>query len=109
MYGRDPRLHTALEMDNMSSEEMDVDSYKREVSTKLSEAWELAKNNNKKAQSKQKVLYDRQTNHLSLVWETECSYTCRRPKHAKLTSLLDHFTVLTEFLNRMNWEWLFGQ
>ena len=62
MYGRDPRLPTALEMDNMSCEEMDVDSYKREVSTKLSEAWELAKNNNnKKAQSKQKALYDRQT------------------------------------------------
>ena len=57
MYGRDPRLPTALEMDNMSCEEMDVDSYKREVSTKLSEAWELAK----KAQSKQKALYDRQT------------------------------------------------
>ena len=50
MYGRDPRLPTALEMDNMSCEEMDVDSYKREVSTKLSEAWELAKNNNKKAE-----------------------------------------------------------
>ena len=60
MYGRDPWLPTALEMDNMSCEEMDVDSYKREVSTKLSEAWELAKNN-KKAQSKQKALYDRQT------------------------------------------------
>ena len=58
MYGRDPWLPTALEMNDMSCEEMDVDSYKREVSTKLSEAWELAK---KKAQSKQKALYDRQT------------------------------------------------
>ena len=38
-----------------------MDSYKREVSTKLSEAWELAKNNNKKAQSNQKALYDHQT------------------------------------------------
>ena len=37
-----------------------MDSYKREVSAKLSEAWELAKNN-KKAQSNQKALYDRQT------------------------------------------------
>ena len=69
MYGQDPCLPTPLEMDNMSCEEMDnmsceemdVDSYKREVSTNLSEAWKLAKNNNKKAQSNQKALYDRQT------------------------------------------------
>ena len=29
MYGRDPRLPTALEMDVMSHDEIDVDSYKR--------------------------------------------------------------------------------
>ena len=48
-------------MDNVSCEEINMDNYKKEVSTKLSEAWELAKSNNKKAQSNQKVLYDRQT------------------------------------------------
>ena len=83
----------------------------REVLTKLSEAWKLAKSN-KKAQSNQKALYVRmivRENHLSLVWKTECSYICRLQKHAKLTSLLDHFIVLIELLNRTNWEWLFGQ
>ena len=58
MYGQDPRLLTALDMDTTSCEKIDVDSYKREVSTKFSEAWELAKSNNKRAQSNQKALYD---------------------------------------------------
>ena len=111
MYGRDPRLPTALEMDNMSCEEMDVDSYKRDRRYRLN----YLRHGNwlkiiiRKHRVSRKLYMIARQNHLSLAWETECSYTCRRPKHAKLTSLLDHFTVLTEFLNRMNWEWLFGQ
>ena len=45
----------------LSREEIDVDSYKREVSTKLAEAWELAKSANRRAQNSQKIQYDRQT------------------------------------------------
>ena len=90
---------------------MDVDSYKREVSTKLSEAWDRnwLKIIIRKHRVSRKLYMIARQNHLSLAWETKCSYTCWRPKHVKLTSLLDHFTVLNEFLNRMNWEWLFGQ
>ena len=50
LYDHDPRLLTTLEVDTMSyDEEIDVNSYKREVSTKLAEAWELAKIANKRA------------------------------------------------------------
>ena len=41
LYGCDPRLPTTLEVNAMSCEEIDVDSYKKEMSTKLMEAWEL--------------------------------------------------------------------
>ena len=47
-----------LKIDVMSHDKIDVD--KREVATKLSEAWELAKNNREKAQTNQKTLYDHQ-------------------------------------------------
>ena len=43
----------------MSHKEIDVDRYKREVSTKLIEAWELAKSANRRAQNSQKIQYDR--------------------------------------------------
>ena len=61
LYGRDPRLPATLEVDTLSHEEIDVDSYKREVSTKLVEAWDLAKSASKRAQNSQKIQYDRQT------------------------------------------------
>ena len=61
LYGRDPRLPTTLEVDALSREEIHVDSYKKEMSTKLIEAWELAKVANRRAQDRQKTQYDRQT------------------------------------------------
>ena len=61
LYGRDPRLPTTLEVDAMSHEEIDVDSYKKEMSTKLMEAWEVAKVANRRAQDSQKTQYDHQT------------------------------------------------
>ena len=61
LYGRDPLLPTTLEVDTLSREEIDVNSYKREMSTKLAEAWELAKSASRRAQNSQKIQYDRQT------------------------------------------------
>jgi len=49
LYDHDPWLLTTLEVDTMSHEEIDVNSYKREVSTKLAEAYELAKIASKRA------------------------------------------------------------
>ena len=48
LYERDPWLLTKLEVHTMSHKEIDVDNYKREVSTKLAEAWELAKSANRR-------------------------------------------------------------
>jgi len=42
-------------LDAMSHEEIDVDGHKREVSTKLAEAWEMAKSVNMRAQNSQKI------------------------------------------------------
>jgi len=58
LYGRDPQLPITLEW-TLSHKEIDVDSYKREVSTKLAEAWELAKSANRRAQNSQKIQYNR--------------------------------------------------
>ena len=55
------RLPTTLEMYTMSHKEIDVDIYKSEISIRLTEAWELAKSNNKRAQGNQKSYYDRQS------------------------------------------------
>ena len=50
LYGHDPRLPTALDMDIISKQEVDVDTYKGEIAVKMDEAWELARINIKKAQ-----------------------------------------------------------
>ena len=53
-------------MDTLSCKEIDVDSYKREVSTKLAEAWELAKSASRRAQNSQKIYYDHQTTQFNV-------------------------------------------
>ena len=58
MYRRDPRLPTTLGLDSLQQSEIDLDTYKAEIAIKFSETWELAKENIKKAQQRQKKQYD---------------------------------------------------
>ena len=41
LYGRDPKLPTALELGGTQQPEANLDTYKGEVAFKLSEAWKL--------------------------------------------------------------------
>ena len=59
--GRDPRLPTTLDMGNNAKQEIDVDTYKGEVAIKFNKAWDLAQNNIKRAQKRQKAYYDKQS------------------------------------------------
>ena len=58
MYGRDPRLPTTLGLESLQQSKVDLDTHKGEIAIKFSEAWELAKENIKKAQQRQKKQYD---------------------------------------------------
>ena len=49
LYGRDPRLPTALNMDNNTKQEIDVNTYKGEMVIKFNEACELAQKSIRKA------------------------------------------------------------
>ena len=60
LYGRDPRLPTESALSPPQRRyPIDVDDYKSEVMTKMSDAWELARKNIGKAQSQQKRQHDR--------------------------------------------------
>ena len=60
LYGRDPRLPTEAALSPPQERyPIDVDDYKSEVVTKMSDAWELACKNICKAQSQQKKQHDR--------------------------------------------------
>ncbi len=62
MYGRDPRLPTELAMEPAKTRSfVDLDTYKGQVVSGLSEAWELARVHVKRAQKSQKAQYDRRT------------------------------------------------
>ena len=61
LYGWDPRLPTTLGLDSLQQSEVDLDTYKGEIAIKFSAAWELAKENIKKAQQRQKKQYDCKT------------------------------------------------
>ena len=43
LYGRNPRLPTALNMEGSSGQNIDVDTYKEEEAVKMNEPWELAR------------------------------------------------------------------
>ena len=55
------RLPTVLDMDGGSKQEVDVDTYKGEITIKMDEAWELARSNIKKAQKNQKLYHDQRS------------------------------------------------
>ena len=63
LYGRDPQLptETAIAHTPITRAPIDVDTYKGEVFKNIQEAWQLARENIKKAQRRQKMYYDRQT------------------------------------------------
>ena len=62
VYGRDPRIPTTTVISQKRSVyEVDLDDYKRELTLGLSQAWELAQNNIKRAQAQQKCQYDKKT------------------------------------------------
>ena len=60
LYGRDPHLPTEAALSPPQERyPIDLDDYKSEVMTKLSDAWELARKNIQKAQGRQKRQHDR--------------------------------------------------
>lgn len=61
LYGHDPRLPTELRIDTpVTRMEYNLDTYKGEVATRLQKAWQLAQDQVKKAQKRQKLTLDRQ-------------------------------------------------
>ena len=62
VYGRDPQLPTPDSLTQpRTCYQVDLDDYKTELVTGLSEAWELARTYIKKAQARQKRTYDRRS------------------------------------------------
>ena len=60
MYGRDPQLPTeGIDPPAPQRREIDIDNYKSEVAQGMQEAWDLARENIRKSQKKQKRYYDR--------------------------------------------------
>jgi len=65
LYGQDPRLPTVLDMDGGFKGEVDTDTYKEEITSKMNEALELARGNIKKAQKSQKICHDQRSKPLN--------------------------------------------
>ena len=62
LYGRDPQLPTETALTQSRTPYMiDVDDYKTEMVTSLSDAWKIAQENIKVAQTKQKTQYDKKS------------------------------------------------
>ena len=60
LHGRDPRLPTDTALNTpRTCYQVDLDDYKTDLVTNLTEAWQLARQNIKQAQRKQKQQYDR--------------------------------------------------
>ena len=62
LYGRDPRVPTSTVLTYQRSPyTIDINDYKSEMMTSLSQAWKLAQENIKVAQKRQKTQYDKKT------------------------------------------------
>ena len=62
LYGRDPQLPTESALTQPRTPYMiDVDNYKTELVTSMSDAWKIAQENIKVAQTKQKTQYDKRS------------------------------------------------
>ena len=67
VYGRDPRIPTSTVLaQSRSVYAVDVDDYKSEFATSLSEAWKLARSNIEQAQTRQKKQYDKRAREVDL-------------------------------------------
>ena len=67
LYGRDPRVPTSTVLTYQRSPyTIDIDDYKSEMMTSLSQAWKLAQENIKIAQKHQKTQYDKKTRDTNL-------------------------------------------
>ena len=67
LYGRDPRVPTSTVLTYQRSPyTVDIDDYKSEMMTNLSQAWKLAQENIKAAQKCQKTQYDKKTRDVNL-------------------------------------------
>ena len=67
LYGRDPRVPTSTVLTYQRSPyTVDIDDYKSEMMTNLSQAWKLAQENIKVAQTHQKNQYDKKTRNVNL-------------------------------------------
>ena len=68
LYGRDPRLPTEKMLcPTQTRTVIDLKEYGRDLTEKMSQAWEFARESVKKAQKRQKVVYDRSTRHPKLL------------------------------------------
>ena len=64
LYGRDPRLPTETALCQPTTKyQVDIQDYRTELVTHLSDAWHLAQQNISDAQSKQKRNYDKRGNN----------------------------------------------
>ena len=67
LYGRDPRVPTSTVLTYQRSPyTIDIDDYKSEMMTSLSQAWKLAQENINVAQKYQKTQYDKKTRETNL-------------------------------------------
>ena len=67
LYGRDPRTPTATALSQPTSPyQVDVEDYRTELVSQLSDAWELAHKNIKIAQSKQKLQHDKRSREVNI-------------------------------------------
>ena len=63
LYGRHPQVPTDSALDHPQTlYQIDFEDYAEELVTSLLDAWQLAHENIKKAQAKQKAQYDKKTN-----------------------------------------------
>ena len=63
LYGRDAKLPCDSTLSaKRTAYQVDIDDYKSELVWSLTDAWEVAKKEVEKAQTKQKSQYDRRTN-----------------------------------------------
>ena len=95
LYGGDPRLPTTLGLDSLQQSEVDLDTYKGEIAIKFSEAWELAKENIKNTQQRQKKQYDCKARLPKFKVGDRVLSIRQQLKLVKYTNLQDHFMVCT--------------
>ena len=79
LYGRDPHFPTEVALTpSLPRTDVDLVEYKSELQERLSEAWDLARQNIKKAQKRQKTSHDQRAQSPYFVWENVCLFIVPR-------------------------------